>query len=253
MLQVNNLTGFGASGVEIPSPPLTNLWGWWSAEEAYTETSGTPTTLITVDATAIGSLKDLSGNGRHMYQTTAADKPTFQTAEFGAFPSIRNATTDFMTTAAGVFPTLDGTYSVYIVFRCTTYGTNSALFSVNSNTPAFMLYQNGASGDIALGYTAATLTVNYPINVTHLLGGTWAPSGTFYLAKDGGAPSSVASPANAGSCTLVYIGKFGTGNSFQGEIAEVLFYDASHGNPNAGDGLLARQYLDAKYGLGFGL
>lgn len=239
----------------VTSPPLTSLWGWWKADEAYTETSGTPTTLITTDGTAIGSLKDMSGNGRHMYQTTAANKPLYKTNQLNSLPIIRGSdNTDFMDTT-GAAPTMDGTLSAYIVFKCTTYQTNAAIIGTDSASPNFILYQNGSSGDVDVtnASAATTLRSNYSTGAFHLIGAVWNAGSTWYHAKDGGAAASAAVGANSGTGTVVRLLTFDGGNRFIGDIAEVLLYDVAHPNPDGGDGLTARKYLNQKYALGFSL
>lgn len=237
------------------SPPATNLHAWWMSTEAYTETTGTPTTKITVDATAIGSLKDMSGNGNHIYQTVGVNKPRYETSVFGALPSISTVTGGFGYLESGNPPTLNGSYSVYAVFKETTHVNNVPILGMNNATPRLWIINTTTSGQKSMGYGATTLTVSgFTVNNNHLLAATFQPSSNFYMARDDQAPANAASPANTGGgSSLMLLRNNSVGNTFVGELAEILIYATGHGDPSTGNGLIARQYLNAKYSLGFAI
>jgi hypothetical protein len=236
-------------------PPSTGLWGWWHAGEAYAETSGNPSNPVTSTGQSVGSLKDMSGNGRHMYQATEANKWTLKNAAIGACPALSNRVALGPCMATTSAPAFDRTYSIYGVFQFSDYITNAALFGTDNNSPGILLFLNGSDGDLLLSdASGAGPGLNFAMNMPHMLGGSWSTFGNnWFLAKNGEASVSAAASFGSGTGLGLRWGNFGSspGNSFMGEIAEILFYDVSHGNPNAGDGLLARRYLNLKYNLGY--
>lgn len=246
---ISKAPGFG--------PPTTGLWGWWHAGEAYVETSGTPANPVTSTGQSVGSLKDMSGNGRHMYQATEANKWTLKNSAIGACPALSNRTSLGPCMATTSMPIQDRTYSFYAVFQFADYVANAALFGTDNNSPGLLLYLNGSDGDMMLtDGSIAGPVLSFALNMPHVLGGSWTTfGGNWFLARDGETPVSAAAGFGSGTGTALRWGNFGSspGNSFMGEIAEMLFYDVSHGNPNAGDGLLARRYLNLKYNLGYAL
>lgn len=239
------------------APPSTGLWAWYDAAYSYTETSSTPTTLITSDGTATGSGFDRSGGGHHVYQTSGAAKPTFKTNIINGLPVWRFATASSQFLTAAAVPS--HTVVIYCVINPTTWANLRGIVGVggdNSN-PRAVLNQSstggGASPRIALfngGYGAvsdqATLT-----NAHLIAASIGAASSTLKVDNNSDITAAVAG-GGAGSNTEL---GSNTGNSgyFNGDIAEVLIYTATTHNFASGDGLLARQYLNTKYNLGLGI
>jgi hypothetical protein len=234
----------------ILSPPPANLWGWWSAEYAYTETSGTPSTLITSDGTAIGSLKDLSGNGHHAYQATAGNKPTYKTGIKNGCPAVLFTSASAKYIATTGVPTLQPT-TLFVVVNLTTWATAKAVFSTEAMSPAFGLFTYSSANNFA--------QYNGGFGTTFENGTGWhliysrinGSSGTARIDNNSNTSSSLAA---GGTGSTIQLGG-NTSNSFYYDdyICEWLFYNADYSDPTSGDALLARQYLNSKYALGLGI
>lgn len=244
----------GASNEVILEAPTTNLWAHWEATEAYTETSGTPSTLITSDGTAIGSLLDKSGNGRHLYQSTAAAKPTYKTSIFNStYPAIRNAAGDYMALTSGGNP--GGTnLSVYAVINRTSEAGLRALLGDAAGTPNYMIWDGNPAGTNQVRAYRKNAQGSTDTNLTnsadHLLAVVFAGTSSTIRVDDNS--NSTGTTGAGGGTSDLYLGKYDGQSSWIGDIAEMLIYDTNH-TVTSGDGLLVRQYLDQKYALSLGI
>ncbi len=247
---------FAAMGprVVVPPPataPSTNLWSWWSADQSYTETSGTPTTLITVDGTAIGSQLDRSGNGRHIYQTVTL--PVFKTNVLNSLPGARYIAGTSMATNA-VQPS-GNSFTIYAVVNRTASNNFASIVTNDDATlsPRYLIVDNG-SGGLRIFNGGYNTAVAMSSTTYHLVAASIDNTGSFpvNLKIDNGADNTenVTGGGNLGA-SHVTIGFF-NGVSWVGDIVEILFYTAVH-SFGSGDGLLARQYLNNRYALGLGI
>lgn len=255
-------------GPAVLTPPGTDMWAWYMGSEAYTETSGTPTTKQTTDAGAIGSLKDMSGNGRHMYQATTAAKPTLVAASaMNSLPAIRTASGDFMATAASTFiPTTSPcNFSLYAVLRPTGWQSNAALFATDfdpgivmpgwttSNTDEYCARYGNDSG-------SQRNILKWAQGANHLITMSQSLSSIIYHSIDNlqgvnGFPTAPSS-TSGGSATKMQLCRFAGNGYFIGDIVELIVYNgnsAYHKDGSGGNGLLVKQYLDWKYNLGLGI
>lgn len=256
-LRATPLIGFGARRAAaggISPPPAASLWARFRADEAYSETSGTPTTLITSDGTAIGSLKDLSGNGNHSYQTTHAAKPIFKTNIFNStLPAFRIAAGDFMSlTGAGEPSDPTGDITVYAVFNRNAATANVALIGSSSATPHFMISDNTLTTIRAYRSNAFSANATIANGTDHMLGVIFDDDDNSCHLKVDDDTQVDTTTGGGNSAATVQIGRYSSGSSWDGDIAELLIYEAQH-DFTTGDGLAVRQYLDAYYGLGLGL
>lgn len=232
------------------NPPSANLWFWLDGTNSYTETSGTPTTIITVDGTAIGSQLDLSGNARHAYKNGFA--PTFKTSILNGFPSARFSGAGLTQLLTSTAPS-GNSFSMYVVANQTAYTTPyDGLLSNNDAgiSPRYSLLDNGGGPSMRVfnGGDGANATLS--INAYHLIAGTADNTGSFptQLQIDNNTLSTANATGGGGLGTGVSIGLFFNGY-WTGDVLEVLLYTSVH-SFNSGDGLLARQYLNGKYNLG---
>ena len=252
MNRLGNYRGIGS--------PAPGMWGWWMATEAYVEDVGIPATRITTDGADIGSLKDMSGNGRNAYSPSSLIAPTYRVNILNGLPIWRHSGTLALISTAGHIIT-NGIYSVYLVFRALTWGNNIAILSLDDDTGNILIRtpnSGGSSGDWAIRNNSSggsSASVNYPVNEFHMMAGTCGSSVTLYNQKDAAAPvtgaGSVSGSVGAGA-TRIQMGRLGdSGNPLHGEIAEMVLYNAYHGNPNtAPESLQTRRYLNRKYNLG---
>jgi hypothetical protein len=245
-------TGVEGLNIAEPSVPFTNLWGWWKASDAYTDADGTGT-IITANDTAIYSLKDLSGNGRHFNQATGSFQCLFKTNTIGGKPAIKgDGVNDYLqvASAASAHP-----ISVYCVFKTgstlnafdpiwqhTTTGNNG----LNVNTNQTQLVKVDAS-DIIHDYIGS-------INTSYLSAATLNSAGNqSALQIDNRTTVTITSSALTSINQPFQLLRAPDG-AFYGTsyVAELIYYTAAH-NFSTGDGLKVRQYLNSEYGLGLAI
>lgn len=243
-------------------PPQTSLWGWWMGSEAYTETSGTPTTKQTTNLGAIGSLKDMSGNGRHFYQATGSAKPAYIAASvFNSLPGFRIASGDSMDTNAQVIPsTAPCHFSLYCVLRPTGWNGNAGLFCTPNDSSIIQAgWTTGTTDEYTARYGndsgSQRNILKWAQGANHLIHMSQALSSIIYHTDNGlggvnGYPTAPSTSGGSGSSQR--LGRFAGNGYFIGDIAELLVYTAYHRDGSGGDGFLAKQYLDWKYNLGLG-
>lgn len=238
---------FVPAAAAAAAPPTASLWGWWDAQHAYTETSGTPTTLITADATTIGSLIDRSGNGRHLY--IAGSGVTHETNEINSLSAVKF-------TAAGYLHTnsisVTGTHiTSYLIFNATSWTATKGLIGTPDNeTPHYLIYQAPSSPQITIWRGASGAAVSPTLSAWHMVGG-YASTSSTTMCLNADAPST-AGISGGGTTGHLALGAF-SDRWFVGLIAEALVYTADHSAMTSGDALLVRQYLNAKYALGLGI
>ena len=242
-----------AGASQKPTEPVTtNLWGWWDATNSYSETSGTPSTPITVDGTNMGSMLDLSGNGRHLY-TDPTYKAKFKTSIFGSYPGVDfgNATYDMLTTSSGVKP--GDTLSGYIVLIRDSWVQLGAQIGDVNNT-LFLADGNTAQGfdgvdDLTTGGLLVDGVVDMTNGTTHLVAFSMAGSGsTTRLKVDDNATTTGTRYSGYDAPGRLQVGRYAGYNCWNGRMAELVIYNVQH-DTDAATALLIRQYLDWKYNL----
>lgn len=249
----------GASNDTTIEAPTTNLWGHWMGSEVYTETSGTPSTRQTTDGGDIGSLKDMSGNGRHFYQTTASAKPHMEEAPTGFNgEDCIDFTSQYMVTTGSVY--WPDNFSIYVVAERDAWVTLGVLTgSPTAGTGIF--FQDGNAGQ---GASSPNFYCGNGVPESNAAGPYSLTNGSPFLAagsKDASENTSLRVDDSStltgttyafNSTLLMWLGYSGGSAYWNGRLAEFLLYDTAH-TFTTGDGLQARQYLNQKYDLGLGI
>lgn len=231
------------------APPTANQYAWYSADEAYAETTGTPATKVTTDSTLIGSLKDLSTNNRHLLVNGTNSKPTFLTSQVNNKPAIRfDGVDDNLRNQSGAFPV---SYSLYLVLKQRAWTSGEAIFSdIGANT---LLNQAGTSPNFRSASNASTPmnTTNATLNQYLLVSLVYDAAGN---SKLGVGNDFVSTSTSIGTTRGVGfdLGSGIVGSYADFDLAEAIIYNAAQ-DPTSGDGLTVRKYLDAKYNLGLGI
>ncbi len=232
--------------------PTSGVTGWFRADD------GVSTTGSLVDSWAsVGSVtKALTGTG--------AARPTLIASDpnFNGRSSVDFSGASSQTLAGTGFPLGDliteTDYTVYAVFRTDTLGNSNALrpyscqcpsiiaeeqayFSVHVGSDALLgqAYTNAYTGAWSLGLTTSA-TFAYEMRTT---------GGTTYQHLSGQTPTtgSIQAIHTNGTSGNFNFGDIGNGNPFfDGQLAEVLFYDTSL---SAADSLAVRDYLAARYAI----
>lgn len=114
---------WGQGGAFSPSD-LTNLLAWYDASDITTlwQDDGR-TTQVSADDDAIGAWDDKSGNGEHVTQATAANRPTYKTGIVNSLPVVRCDGTNDKFTAS--IPQSDPVH-IYAVLDTTRIASSTA-------------------------------------------------------------------------------------------------------------------------------
>lgn len=222
---------------------MSNIWGCWTASEAYSDTACT--TLQTADGGAVAGLKNLYGIGGNLTQATGSNQPVRKNSQVNSLPSILfDGSNDFLDGAVAV-----GKLSAYIVFNPLTASGQETLVAGQGGTFrdafCFSAALLGASG-------SPTGSGDALVNSWQQLAAIFNDASSIYQINN--LASQNLNPGNTPfSNTAFRVGMAANNSQYLGgHIAEILAYTAVH-DPASGDGLLARQYLNTKYNLGLGI
>ena len=116
---------FGRLSAGNPSstpPNLPSLWGWWDFSNASTLFQNSVRTVpVNADGDPVGGVTDISGNGRHLAQTTDAKRPLYKTGiRNGLSALLFNGTTNNFVLASTAVP---ANWTVFVVGVVAVTGT----------------------------------------------------------------------------------------------------------------------------------
>jgi len=139
--------------------------GWWDAEYL----TGARVTAAD-DNTTVTTWNDLSGQGYHLVQATAANKPTLQTSEINGRAVVRfDGTDDYLHTDYGVDPvaTKQSAITVFVVSRATgTAGTLIGYVKTANLAPWDWAIRQSAANATELVQDANTTTYTRPTGLS---------------------------------------------------------------------------------------
>jgi hypothetical protein len=239
------------------SAPLTNLQGWWQSSEAYMDAGNTSHCINEGDL--VYSMKDLSGNARHLIQPTSIFRPTFRNKGTPLFPRV-----NFQGRISGQLlqcNILDLTRPATI-YTVALYQSayNSAVLSLSQNANdgnGFELYSDGIGGAnfplLAIRANIASGFSNEQVDHLDMLQLNIDSSG-FISAVMGNDSPVVNNVSPTPFTQFRFGGATPTDTYYNGALAlyECLLYNSAH-STNSGDGLLVRQYLNTKYNFGYSI
>ena len=215
-----------------------------------------------IDASQLGGLShgdpvpswsDLSGNGHHISQSTAGNRPVYETNVLGALPAVHfDGSNDSLDTGSLTAVDLTGTFSIYAVVRFDVVAkgdtAQNTILSKDFTRYEFSEYQNRQAGyldGVAVnspggGLAAGTTWLfewhrrsdNWVVghaNGTTMLGGTFASSAT------GGSPLTIG--ARPGGAAALHL------DGYVAEIAILPYLDDVDRHD-------LRSALGAKWGIG---
>lgn len=112
--QVMMLLGPADSLSYITSPlAIDSLYYWFDASQGVTDSLGG----AIANNEGVGTWNDLSGNGRHVTQTTNTDRPVYKTGAVSGYPGIQfDGSDDFLASAAHFWGSDDMTIILVIKF-----------------------------------------------------------------------------------------------------------------------------------------
>lgn len=225
------------------------------------------TTPAVADLDPVGAWKDVSGNGRHVTQATAAARPILKPASVGGRRSLRfDGVDDVLATAAGLGLSGDLATTVFLVVLPVSaireeayWGWGGAAVALD----AIGLYANpsfggGASGKYSVAYsgaqnynstapTAATAQIITVKKSPGAISTTTSVTRNGVLATDAGL-SSTGTPAVVNN--PLYLGSWVSGNNkANANIAELLIYNRAL---SSGQQTQVERYLSQIYGVTLG-
>lgn len=234
-------TIFINSYLQASGPPvLTGLQFWIDGADISTLYQDTGlTSPVTADGQTAKGQKDKSGNNYHV--TEATNAPIYKAAIQNGLSVVRyDGTNDRLRHSAG---TMSQPYTVFIVGRADTGGSNKAFF-------------DGATNRSEIYYGVANTRLSVHAGATLQSSPAQAPGAWHYFTITFNGASSVirqdgaqVAAGNAGtqSITGFTIGASQTlGEFLGGDIGEILLYDPS---PSDADRDLIEAYLGDKWGL----
>lgn len=142
-------TGGGGGGGSVPN---TNLWAYYEADNGVTQSGG-----------AVSQWDDLSGNGRHLTQSTAGNKPTFSSNTISF-----DGTSDYLSISASIAQQS----TIYLVLKLNSTSGPQLLFGDALN--GYGAWDNSLS-QFQAGDNAGSGLVNS--------GGTYSNTTTYYLVR----------------------------------------------------------------------
>ena len=214
-----------------PVTTTSNLWGWYDASSSsnYILTSG-----------AVSQWSDLSGNGRHLTQSTSSRRPTVKVAEKNGLNVIYfDGGLKGLTTAS---LTLNNPITIFVAVKMYSLASYTSIYDGYNNNEAnlagnsgntIQLYTQGFVG----GFSAVT---NTWYRITHSMNG-----GSSYDRRN----DTVTNTWSDGSVTMggLRIGEGdGGGENGNMDIAEVIVYDRALNTSEVNN---INTYLSNKWGI----
>lgn len=247
--------GARRSGISVPSGAggfnplsISGLVAWYEFTDPTTMFTDAGATLVSADGQSIYQINDKSGNGRHLTQATAANRPLYKT---GILPSGRSigrfdGTNDSMAKATSGIVSADD-YAQWIVMKP----------AATSATPQYVFDPFDAGSQVIIYGFEDSVVEAY--NTPRVNIGTYDGSnfGVYEVVDDninrtgrlnGTQTEQVAAAAggDVGSATVT-LGATGTPNTwFAGDIAVLLYFSAA---PSTAQVTQIRRYLGGLCGI----
>lgn len=216
---------------------VATLNAWWKADS-----------LALSNGAAVATWTDSSGGAADATQATGTAQPLFQTAQVNGLPVVRfDGTDDHLVSTASSSLTATTVFAVVKPANVANYMTirgsdidNGLQFRLDNTGKMQMVAEN-----IALVGTATT-TLSTTLFQVATISFTSGASYNFYLngTADGGTTTGVSIGASA--TTSIARNLPGGGESFNGDIAEIIVYSSVL---STGDRATVHSYLADKYGI----
>lgn len=242
------------SGFRDPAS-LTNLLAWYDFSDTSRMFTSNAGTGAVTSGSAVGYVTDRSGNGWHLTQATANNRPTF-TGTIGGVNCLQfDGTNDSLATSSAWPLSGDATWTLFAVYNRTS-ATLGGLFSWGAGSFGTATLRTINTCLFQLG--SGTSNTNYSLNVEST-GTSYAlcaqkPTGLanwIRLYRNG--PVAALIGSNAGVfATSIATGAFSAGysvnlnNYFAGQIGEFIFYNREL---TTAERASVFGYLGAKWGI----
>jgi hypothetical protein len=223
-----------AGGGSFSVLDVPGLIGWWDASDAAS---------ITSSGGAVSQWNDKSGNGFHVVQATAGNKPTTGTRTINSLNVLDFDGGDVLAKSSSFYGSANGIYVVLepdtvsgtdLIVHSGAAGVADWSFFLNGGVPSFF----GGSGSV----TSGTLSTGVPVLLAFRLGSL----GGFARIRNNGTYGGGAVPGTPGYANLEIGADNSPTNFFDGKIAEVILVGSIVGGGHDSD---IRSYLAAKWGV----
>lgn len=215
------LTLLGTGGVPVASPvPMSNLKAWYKADAG-----------VTLNGSTVSQWNDQSGNGNHLYQSTAANQPTFISDEGDGLPGIRfDGVNDILGIAGGANINIGNDVTFYIVWKKQPAAFVNWILYDGASTA--QTAQNNANAWVGAGHVVASPMTADTWYVRHgTLKTTGGFEGKFY---SNGSLVGTVSPGSTNWNLFRSIGSVDYGLVL-GDIREILLYNEIHDSTEQAD------------------
>lgn len=247
---------------------VTGLQGWWDMSVAASliqDRANVDPTLADDDGEPIGTIRDQSGNGRHLQAVTGdINRPTYKPNQQNSLPgALFDAVDDYWRCDAIATSFMSGTdqpFSIVWVGRQTSTSGNRSFWGCNNSADADSLHRFRCNGTTSYhsdrrdnGSTSVSVSGGTPNTSTRVFALTF--SGTTVSLWINGVAVFTDQAQNVGAVTLT---SFSVGAWFRnagGEVTEELlagyffemaFYNADIGSSNA---LAVSSYMQTKWAV----
>jgi len=228
-------TSPGLIGPVLPSVLGTPLFRF-KPGGAYLETTIVSPAVNTGDQVA--GWQDASGNGRHVVQATAANRPTLLPGFLNGYPVLKfNGTTNYL--ACSPISGISYPFTVVVLCQLLASGANNQVVSFNNGNNA-VIYN--ASGKWSL-YGPGVTGPNSTLNKWTVLNAVFSTTPTIHA---NGGTDTTGSTSTSGTLTPLSIGSAIASAYFNGYIAEIVAFP---GALSSGNRAIIDQYFNATYGV----
>lgn len=227
-----------------------HLWHFWGSSFSPTQISnlamwldGSDSSSITVDGSNnISQWNDKSGNGRHLLQTNATQRPSYTSSNQINGITVPNfdGSDDTMSTSGA--STISQADTIYIVFRLGSGATNPQLYDGSSARQ--YLYFPTTTSIQAFANSTMTPTITSVVGAVTQVGVLFNGASSTIRMNGAQISSGNLGVSGIGPETVVGSNRFG-GSPFKGTIAELLIYSKALSTTERDN---AEAYLKAKWG-----
>ena len=226
---------------------IAGLKAWYKADEGVLNASDLPAS----DGEAVKTWQDQSGNGHDLTQANALYRPTFDevNTNFNDESTLSyNGVNNLLSTTDAISSSTD---TVFVVFRheLNTIGTAKRLMENGSFSGRSFIFQppSNASATTLVTYSGGSFVNNFSTirNVTYYASATFTASRSdYYVNGNLKGSNNVGNTFNSG----LYVGgnAVPTSQAFDGDIAEVIYYNAELSSE---DRQIVEAYFSSKYGI----
>lgn len=151
----------GSTGAFSPLDRGANLVAWYKADAGVYEDAGTDEAE---DEDAVQQWNDQSGNGKHITQGTAGNRPLFQTGIQNALPGVQFVSSDYLLSSSAVVTAAP--FTAYLVARTGTTASYQAVASFCASGANQYFEGEFTSGGTALAYEVRDGGGDAPVNTT---------------------------------------------------------------------------------------